>query len=280
MLHLSARRALRFLALLLALLPLGAAAQPVRVASKIDTEGALLGQLMLQTLQGAGIATVDRLQLGNTQIVRSALLAGEVDLYPEYTGNGAFFHADEKNPAWKNLRSGFERARTLDEKQPSGLAGAGAGQQHLGHRRAQGPGGAAPAGQPARPGALAGRRRCLQAGGLGRIRRAARCAAGLPGGLRLQAAAAADPHAGRRRHGRHDQGRGAAHLGRQRCHGLRHRWPAGRTRPGGAGRPVGGAAGVCAGTGRARRGAGAPPADARAAGRAVCHASTPPRCRR
>lgn len=113
---LPARRALGILTLLLALLPLGAAAQPVRVASKIDTEGALLGQLMLQTLQGAGIATVDRLQLGNTQIVRSALLAGEVDLYPEYTGNSAFFHGDEKNPAWKTLRSGFERARTLDEK--------------------------------------------------------------------------------------------------------------------------------------------------------------------
>jgi hypothetical protein len=80
MCHLPVRRALSTLVLLLALLPWGAAAQPVRVASKIDTEGALLGQLMLQTLQGAGIATVDRLQLGNTQIVRRALLAGEVDL--------------------------------------------------------------------------------------------------------------------------------------------------------------------------------------------------------
>ena len=69
----------------------------VRVASKIDTEGALLGQLVLQTLQAAGIPTENRLQLGATKIVRTALIAGEVDLYPEYTGNGAFFHGEEKS---------------------------------------------------------------------------------------------------------------------------------------------------------------------------------------
>ena len=113
---LPARRAFGIVTLLLALLPWSAAAQPVRVASKIDTEGALLGQLILQTLQHAGIPTEDRLQLGNTQIVRAALLAGQIDLYPEYTGSAAFFHNDEKNPAWKQLRPGFERARALDEK--------------------------------------------------------------------------------------------------------------------------------------------------------------------
>ena len=87
---------------------------PLRVGSKIDTEGALLGQLMIQALQAGGIKTENRLQLGSTQIVRSALLAGEIDLYPEYTGNGAFFLGDEKNPAWKSLEAGFERVKALD----------------------------------------------------------------------------------------------------------------------------------------------------------------------
>jgi osmoprotectant transport system substrate-binding protein len=91
-----------------------ALAQPVRVASKIDTEGALLGQLIVQLLEAGGVKTENRLQLGNTQIVRRALVAGEIDLYPEYTGNGAFFHADEKNPAWKQLDAGWQRVRTLD----------------------------------------------------------------------------------------------------------------------------------------------------------------------
>ena len=103
-------------AALLALLLAGAAqAQAVRVGSKIDTEGSLLGQLVVQVLEAGGVKTENRLQLGNTKIVRSALLAGEIDLYPEYTGNGAFFHADEKNPAWKNLAAGYERVKFLDQ---------------------------------------------------------------------------------------------------------------------------------------------------------------------
>ncbi|MDP1533489.1 MAG: glycine betaine ABC transporter substrate-binding protein, partial [Rubrivivax sp.] len=86
----------------------------VRVASKIDTEGSLLGQLMLRTLQAHGIRTENRLQLGNTQILRAALLAGQIDLYPEYTGNGAFFLGDEKNPAWRNHAAGHARVKALD----------------------------------------------------------------------------------------------------------------------------------------------------------------------
>jgi osmoprotectant transport system substrate-binding protein len=104
-------------ALALSALPGLAAAQAqpaVRVASKIDTEGSLLGQLIIRTLEAHGIKTENRLQLGTTQIVRSALIAGEIDLYPEYTGNGAFFFADEKNPAWKNHAAGYARVKSLD----------------------------------------------------------------------------------------------------------------------------------------------------------------------
>ena len=83
-----------------------AQAQAVRVGSKIDTEGALLGNLIVQVLEAGGVKTQNKVSLGNTKIVRGALVAGEIDLYPEYTGNGAFFHADEKNPAWKSLAGG------------------------------------------------------------------------------------------------------------------------------------------------------------------------------
>ncbi len=86
----------------------------VRVGSKIDTEGALLGHLILQALEANGVKTENRLQLGATKIVRTALVAGEIDIYPEYTGNGAFFFADEKNPVWKNAQAGLERVRALD----------------------------------------------------------------------------------------------------------------------------------------------------------------------
>ena len=108
-------RGLGWLAVTAAWLFIGTAqAQAVRVGSKIDTEGSLLGNLIVQVLEAGGIKTENKLQLGNTKIVRGALVAGEIDLYPEYTGNGAFFHADEKNPAWKKLDAGYQRVKALD----------------------------------------------------------------------------------------------------------------------------------------------------------------------
>ena len=86
----------------------------VRVSSKIDTEGALLGNMMIQLLEANGIKTENKVQLGTTKILRGALIAGEIDIYPEYTGNGAFFFSDEKNPAWKNAEEGYRLVKKLD----------------------------------------------------------------------------------------------------------------------------------------------------------------------
>ena len=89
-------------------------APPVRVGSKIDTEGKLLGNMMVLVLEANGIKTVNKASLGNTQVLRAAITAGEIDIYPEYTGNGAFIFAEEKSPVWKNLQTGYERVKTLD----------------------------------------------------------------------------------------------------------------------------------------------------------------------
>jgi osmoprotectant transport system substrate-binding protein len=86
----------------------------VRVGSKIDTEGSLLGNLILQVLEAGGIRTENKVQLGNTKIVRSAITAGEIDIYPEYTGNGAFMFSVEKDPAWKDAKAGYEKVKALD----------------------------------------------------------------------------------------------------------------------------------------------------------------------
>lgn len=87
---------------------------PVRVGSKIDTEGKLLGHMMVLALEANGIKTTSKVSLGNTQVMRGAITAGEIDIYPEYTGNGAFIFAEEKSPVWKNLQTGHERVKTLD----------------------------------------------------------------------------------------------------------------------------------------------------------------------
>ena len=86
------------------------------VSSKIDTEGAVLGQMVLQTLEEADIPVENRLQLGATSIVRNAIKAGEIDLYPEYTGNAAFFHDQADRDIWKDAAKAYEQAASLDKK--------------------------------------------------------------------------------------------------------------------------------------------------------------------
>ncbi|RWR02126.1 osmoprotectant uptake system substrate-binding protein [[Pantoea] beijingensis] len=101
---------------LIAFAGIAQAADPVRVGSKIDTEGSLLGNMILQVLDKHGVKTVNKIQLGTTQVVRGAITAGELDIYPEYTGNGAFFFNDENDPAWKNAKAGYEKVKKLDEE--------------------------------------------------------------------------------------------------------------------------------------------------------------------
>lgn len=90
------------------------AAEPIKVGSKIDTEGALLGNIILQVLESHGVKTVNKVQLGTTPVVRGAITSGELDIYPEYTGNGAFFFKEENDPAWKNAQQGYEKVKKLD----------------------------------------------------------------------------------------------------------------------------------------------------------------------
>jgi osmoprotectant transport system substrate-binding protein len=116
--HMPTRRQLLALpfAIPLALGPMSrlAAAVPVVVGSKLDLEGELLGELIALALSQAGIATQTRLQLGPTMIVRGALLSGAIDLYPEYTGNAAFFFNLDGDPVWKDAQKGYEKAAELD----------------------------------------------------------------------------------------------------------------------------------------------------------------------
>ncbi len=70
--------------------------------------------MMVQVLRRAGLPVQSRLLLGPTRILREALIEGQIDLYPEYTGNGALFHDDRANPAWHRADAGWQRARALD----------------------------------------------------------------------------------------------------------------------------------------------------------------------
>src|SRR3954451_9825776 len=66
----------------------GAQEGPVRIGSKDFTEQLILGEMYALLLENAGITTERRLNLGGTQVAQEALLADDIDLYPEYTGTG------------------------------------------------------------------------------------------------------------------------------------------------------------------------------------------------
>ena len=77
-------------ALLAAIQPGSIVAQDltVKVGSKDFTEQFILGQMYIKILEDLGISTEDNTNLGGTQIAQQALVAGDIHLYPEYTGTG------------------------------------------------------------------------------------------------------------------------------------------------------------------------------------------------
>ena len=102
-----------FITLALAISPV-LAADKVVVASKIDTEGALLGNMIILMLEKGGIATENRTEFGPTPMVRKAIAAQQIDIYPEYTGNGAFFFGLADDPLWKDSSKGYQKVKELD----------------------------------------------------------------------------------------------------------------------------------------------------------------------
>ncbi len=87
---------------------------PITVGSKIDTEGALLAQMIILMLRDAGFDVVDKSEFGQSSLVQAALASGELDLYPEYTGNGGWMFGEPESPVWKDAAQAYERVTELD----------------------------------------------------------------------------------------------------------------------------------------------------------------------
>jgi len=81
------------------------------VGSKNFTEQLVLGELLAQTIERAGVPVNRRLNLGGTLICDRALLTGDIDVYVEYTGTAltAVFH----QPVTTDAVAVFDTVRTL-----------------------------------------------------------------------------------------------------------------------------------------------------------------------
>ena len=60
--------------------------RPLRIGSKNFSEQVILGEIAAQGLEARGVRVDRRLNLGGTFVCHQAITAGELDLYPEYTG--------------------------------------------------------------------------------------------------------------------------------------------------------------------------------------------------
>jgi osmoprotectant transport system substrate-binding protein len=90
---------------------------PITIGSKIDTEGQVLGQIILQMLASKGFTVNDKTRTGTTEVVRKALTVGEIDGYPEYTATALtqFFPGVTIDPAiLKNAAESYAKVKSLD----------------------------------------------------------------------------------------------------------------------------------------------------------------------
>ncbi len=78
---------LLILLILTACSPAVAASKPtIKVGSKDFTEEFILAEMYAQVLENAGYPVERKLNLGGTPVAQAALVKGDIDLYPEYTG--------------------------------------------------------------------------------------------------------------------------------------------------------------------------------------------------
>lgn len=93
----------------------------ITIGSKIDTEGELISSIVKLVLEDAGFEVVDKSQTGTTEVVRKSIIAGEIDLYPEYSGNGYWFFlddlSDEEKEGYKDGEDGYDTTARIDLEQ-------------------------------------------------------------------------------------------------------------------------------------------------------------------
>lgn len=86
----------------------------VKVASLLDSEGVVLGTMVIKMLEANGIKTEDKTKFGTPDVVRKALLAGDVDATIDYTGSGQYYTGPEGDPVWNDWQQGFDTIREKD----------------------------------------------------------------------------------------------------------------------------------------------------------------------
>ncbi len=92
---------------------------PIALGSFVDTEGGIIGNMILLTLEKNGYKVDDKVQFGTPEVHRAALLQGELDMGVDYTGNGQFYAEGLDENIWRDRVKGYETIMKYDEKENS-----------------------------------------------------------------------------------------------------------------------------------------------------------------
>ncbi|NTW95345.1 MAG: ABC transporter substrate-binding protein [Erysipelotrichaceae bacterium] len=92
--------------------------EPVIVATMLDSEGGILGNMIILMLEAEGIKTENKLYFGTPDILRTALENDDVDLVVDYTGSGQYYHPeDATDPSiWNDPEDGYAFTEKLDRE--------------------------------------------------------------------------------------------------------------------------------------------------------------------
>jgi len=86
----------------------------VKFGSYIDSEGSILGAMVVQMLEANGIKVVDKTKFGTPDVVRKAYLQGDLSGAIDYTGSGAFYVGPETDPVWSDPIKGYATVKAKD----------------------------------------------------------------------------------------------------------------------------------------------------------------------
>ena len=88
----------------------------ITLGTFVDTEGGILGNMLLLALEDEGYLIEDKVQFGTPDVHRNALLQGELDMGVDYTGNGQFYSEGIEEDVWRDKDAGYDAIKTYDEE--------------------------------------------------------------------------------------------------------------------------------------------------------------------
>lgn len=89
---------------------------PIILGSFVDTEGGILGNMLLLALEAEGYTITDKVQFGTPDVHRNALLQAELHIGIDYTGNGQYYSEGFEESIWRDATAGYDAIRAYDEE--------------------------------------------------------------------------------------------------------------------------------------------------------------------